>query len=194
MAGPISGHCQRIPRNVLDTAGHHGVGCLINRRACHDQGVQTVPLSRSKRRNSGRTNAPGPVAGARHSLLHYHRSHTGKPTSHLQRIDRSSTGRIPRRRAEQVSQAGSATHDAAHGSRNPAFDRSSPPPTPQSRGRHTGTSRARRRRRDIEARQGRQRCGQKHRDSAERAIQAAKGEECAFSQGVNGIRRLTFKA
>jgi hypothetical protein len=103
MAGPISGHCQRIPRNVLDTAGHHGVGCLINRRACHDQGVQTVPLSRSKRRNSGRTNAPGPVAGARHSLLHYHRSHTGKPTSHLQRIDRSSTGRIPRRRAEQVS-------------------------------------------------------------------------------------------
>jgi hypothetical protein len=153
-----------------------------------------VPLSRSKRRSSGRTNAPGPVAGARHSLLPYHRSHTGKPTSHLQRIDRSSTGRIPRRPAEPASLAGSATHDAAHGSRNPAFGRSSPHPTPQSRGRHTGTPRARRRRRDIEARQGRQRCGQKHRDSAERAIQAAKGEECAFSQGVNGIRRLTFKA
>ena len=158
MAGPISGHCQRIPRNVLDTAGHHGVGCLINRRACHDQGVQTVPLSRSKRRSSGRTNAPGPVAGARHSLLPYHRSHTGKSTSHLQRIDRSSAGRIPRRPAEPVSLAGSATHDAAHGSRNQAFGRSSPPPAPQSRGRRTCTSRAKRPRRDIEARQGRRRC------------------------------------
>jgi hypothetical protein len=153
-----------------------------------------VPLSRSKRRSSGRTNAPGPVAGARHSLLPYHRTHTGKPTSHPQRIDRSSTGRIPRRPAEQVSLAGTATHDAARGSRNPAFGRSSPPPTPQSCGRHTGTPRARRRRRDIEARQGRRRCDQKHRDSGERAIRAAKGQEYAYSQMVNGIRHLTFKA
>jgi hypothetical protein len=181
MASLISGHRRRLPRNVSGSSGHH-------------QGEQTVPLSRSKRRSSGRTNAPGPVAGARHSLLPYHRSHTGKSTSHLQRIDRSSTGRIPRRPAERVSLVGTATHDAAHGSRNPAFGRSVPPPTPQSRGRRTGTPRARRRRRDIAARQGRRRRDQKHRDSGERAIQAAKGEEYACSQKVNGTRHLTFKA
>jgi hypothetical protein len=153
-----------------------------------------VPLSRSKRRSSGRTNAPCPAAGAQRSLSPHHRSRTGKPTNYRHHTDTSSAGRIPRHPAEQVSLAGNAKHDAAHGSRNPACGRSSPSPTPQSRGRHTGTSRAKRRRRHIEARQGRRRCDQKHRDSGERAIQATKGEEYAYSQKVNGIRHLTFKA
>jgi hypothetical protein len=153
-----------------------------------------LPLSRSKRRSSGRMNAPGPVGGARHLRLPYRRSRTGKPTNPLQRIDRSSTDRTLHRPAAQVSLAGTATHDAAHGSRNPAFGRFAPPPAPQSRGRHTGIYRARRRRRDIEARQDRRRCDQRHRDSGERAIQAAKGGKYAFSQRVNGTRHLTFKA
>lgn len=151
MASLISGHRRRLPRNVSGSSGHH-------------LGEQTVRLSRSKRQNSGRTNAPGPVAGARHSLLPYHRSHTGKPTSHLRRIDRSSTDRTPRRPAEQVSLAGTARHDAAHGSHSPAFCRLLPLPIRQSRGRRNGSSRARHWRRDIEARQGSRRCDQRHRD------------------------------
>ena len=101
-----------------------------------------MPLSRSKRQSSGCTNAPCPVAGARHLLSPYHRSRTGKPTNLRQRTDRSSTGRTLHRPAAQVNPLGTATHDAAHGSRNPAFGRPPPPPVGQSRGRRTGTSRA----------------------------------------------------
>ena len=169
-------------------------GASDKQAAHHDQARQTVPLSRSKRRSSGRTNAPCLIAGARHSLSPHHRSRTGKATNHRQRTDRSSVGRTPHRPAAQVSPVGTATHDAAHGSRNPAFGRPLPPPTRQSRGRRTGTARATRRRRDIEARQDRRRRDQRHRDSAEKAIQAATGDGYAGSQKVNGIRHPTLKA
>jgi hypothetical protein len=152
-----------------------------------------VPLSRSKRQSSRRTNAPGPIASARHSLSPHHRSRTGKPTNHRQRTDPSSTGRTPRRPAARVSPVGTATHDAAHGSRNPAFGRAPPHPARRSRGRRTGTSRATRQRRGIEARQDRRRCDQRHRDSAERAIQAARGDGYAGSRKENGIGHPTFR-
>jgi hypothetical protein len=161
---------------------------------CHDQTKQTVPVSQSKRRSSGRTNAPCPAAGARRSLSSHHRSRTGKPTNHRQRTDRWSTGQTPHRPAAQVSLAGIATHDAAHGSRSPAFCRLQPPPVRQSRCRRNGSPRATHRRRDIEARQGSRRCAQRHRDLAERAIQAARGDGYVDSQKVNGIQHLTFKA
>ena len=152
-----------------------------------------MPLSRSKGQRSGRRNAPCPVAGARHSLSPHHRSRTGKPTNHRQRTDRSSTGRTPHRPAAQVNLLGTATHDAAHGSRNPASGRPLPPPVRQSWCRRTDTSRATRRRRDIEVRQDRRRCDQRHRDPAERAIQAARGGGYAGSRKVNGIWHPTAK-
>lgn len=162
----MPGHRRQLPKKVVHACeSPHivwSVGCT--RRACHDQTEQTVPVSRSKRRSSGRTNAPCPAAGARRSLLPHHRSRTGKPTNHRQRTDRSSAGQTPHRPAAQVSLGGTATHDAAHGSHNPAFRRLLPPSTRQSRGRRNGTSRATHRRRDIEARQGSRRCDQRHRD------------------------------
>jgi hypothetical protein len=164
------------------------------RRARHDQTEQTVPVNRSKRRSSGRTNAPCPVAGARRSLLLYHRSRTGKPTNHRQRTDRSSVGQTPHRPAAQVTLGGTATHDAAHGSHNHAFCRFLPPPTRRSRGRRNGTSKATHRHRNIEARQGSRKCDQQHRDQAERATQAERGGGYADSQKVNGVRRPTLKA
>jgi hypothetical protein len=178
MPGLMPGHRRQLAKNV----------------ACHDQTEQTVPVSRSKRRSSGRTNAPCPVAGARRSLLPHHRSRTGKPTNHRQRTDRSSAGQTPHRPAAQVSLGGTATHDAAHGSHNHAFCRLLPPPTRQSRCRRNDSSRATHRRRDIEARQGSRRCDQRHRDEAERAIQAARGDGYADSQKVNGVRHPTLKA
>ena len=152
-----------------------------------------VPLSQSKRQGSRRTNAPCPIAGARHSLSPHHRSRTGKPTNHRQRTDLSSAGQTPRRPAAQVSPDGIAIRDAAHGSRNPAFGRPPPHTARQSRGRRTGTSRATRRRRDIEARRDRRRCDQRHRDLAERAIQPARVDGYAGSRKVNGVRRPTLK-
>ena len=146
----------------------HYTSCgALNKRAAH---ATTKPnrlcqsVNRSKRRSSGRTNAPCPVAGARRSLLPHHRSRTGKPTNHRQRTDRSSAGQTPHRLAAQVSLDGTATHDAAHGSHNHAFCRLLPPPTRQPRGRRNGNSRATHRHRDIEARQGSRRCDQRHRD------------------------------
>lgn len=152
-----------------------------------------MSLRRSKRQSSRRTNAPGPIASARHSLTPHHRSRNGKPTSHRQRTDPSSTGRTPRRPAAQVSPVGTATHDAAHGSRNPSFGRPPLHPAQRSRGRRTGTSTTTRQRRGIEARQDRRRCDHRHRDSAERAIQAARGDGYAGSRKVNGIGHPTFK-
>jgi hypothetical protein len=145
---------------------HTSCGAL-NKRAAH---ATTKPnrlcqsVNRSKRRSSGRTNAPCPAAGGRRSLSPHHRSRTGKPTNHRPRTDRSSAGQTPHRHVAQVSLGGTARHDAAHGSHSPAFCRLLPLPIRQSRGRRNGTSRATHWRRDIEARQGSRRCDQRHRD------------------------------
>jgi hypothetical protein len=154
---------------------------------------QRVLLSRSMRRGNCRTNAPGRGAVARRSRSPRGRTRIGKPTNRCRRSGPSSTGRRPHRRAAQGSPAATAIRGAARRNRNPGFDRFPRHPARQSRECRSGTSRARRWRRDIAARQDRRRRGQPHRGWAERAIQAARGEEYAGSRKVNGIRRPDLK-
>jgi hypothetical protein len=150
----------------------------------------------ASRQSTRHTNAPGPGAGALHSRSPHDRIRTGKPTSRRQHSDPSSTGRTPRLRAAPASPAATATHGAAHGSRNRASGRSPPHPAPQSKGRRTGTSRATRRRRDIEAQRDRRTCDQRHRDSAERAMGVAKpvmGGGYVRSRKVYGVQHPGLK-
>lgn len=152
-----------------------------------------MSLRRSKRQSSRRTNAPGPIASARRSLPPQHRSRTGKSTIHRPRTASLSIGRKPRRSSAQVSPVATATHDAAHGSRNHALHCPPPSSARQSHGGRTGIARATPPRRNIEARRDLRRSDQRHRDLAERAIEDAKGGGCVCSREVNGVQSPALK-
>jgi hypothetical protein len=122
-----------------------------------------------------------------------HRSRTGKSTIHRPHTAWLSIGRKPRRSSAQVSPVATATHDAAHGSRNHVPGRPPRSPARQSHGGRTGIARATLPRRDIEARRGLRMSDQRHRDLAERAIEDAKGGGYACSREVNGVQVPALK-
>ncbi len=134
-----------------------------------------------------RTSAPCPFAADRRSRSFRHRIRSGKSTIHRRRTAALSTGRKPRRFSARGSPAATATHDAAHGNRNPALLRFPPSSARQLHARRSGIARATTPRRNIEARRDRLTSDQRHRDAAERAIAAVKGGGYVCSHVVNGV-------
>lgn len=181
---------------AIHGAGTGPVSVIRQRRVIHwqshNQAKRATPLGRPERRGNRRTSAPCPFADARRSLSPQHRSCTGKPTIHRPRTASLSIGRKPRRSSAQVSPAATATHDAAHGSRNHALHRPPRSSARQSHGGRTGIARATPPRRNIEARRDLRRSDQRHRDLAERAIEA-KGGGYVCSREVNGVQSSTLK-
>jgi len=148
---------------------------------------------RPGRRGKCRTSAPCPFADVRRSLSPQHRSRTGTSTIHRPCTAPWSIGRKPRRSSAQVSPVATATHGAAHGSRNHALHRSPRSLARRSLGGRTGIARATPPRRNIEARPDLRRTDQRHRGLAERAIEDAKGGGYICSREVNGVQSFALK-
>jgi hypothetical protein len=155
--------------------------------------MRAMPLRLPDGRGNCRKSAPCPFADARRSLSLQHRSRTGKSTIHRPCTALLSIGRKPRRSPEQVSPVATATHDAAHGSRNHVLHRPPRSSARQSHGGRSGIARATLPRRDIGARRGLPRSDQRHRDLAEKAIEEAKGGGYACSRKVNGVQVPALK-
>jgi hypothetical protein len=149
-------------------------------------------LGQPARRGICRTSGPCRFADARRSLSPQRRSRTGKSIIHRPRTASLSIGRKPRRSSAQVSPVATATHDAAHCSRNHALHRPPRSSARQSLGGRTGIARATPPRRNIEARRDLRRSDQRRRDLAERAIEA-KGDGYVCSREVNGVQSPALK-